>query len=149
MAVIRTVLCIIVDFASTEASLRLSLQLVQSRTLIKNDGATRVHILIVDNGNLTPVRLTEEQRNNGIDLLRSQHNDGYAGGIRVAVERVGEQFDAFWFLNSDLEVDVECLPRLLAVLDNQPKVGAVGPTVFVGHGTRVWGARGIVNPTLG
>jgi GT2 family glycosyltransferase len=144
---VRRVLALIVDFQTTEDTRRLSLQLAQAPR--ETIDLTVVH---VDNGNPAPVALSDAQWRHGIRLLRVSHNGGYGSGIRDAIrqlEQAGEQFDAYWFLNSDLEVSPDCLSRIVEVLRRDPDVGAVGPTIFKGRSRDVWGARGVVSPLLG
>jgi GT2 family glycosyltransferase len=81
-------------------------------------------------------------------LLRVEKNEGYAAGLTAAIE-ANPGYDAFWFLNSDLELEKDALPKLVAVLNQNPRVAAVGPRVFKGRSARVWGTRGVVNPLLG
>jgi GT2 family glycosyltransferase len=143
----RNVLALVVDFGTTDDSRKLTLQLAAAPA-----AGFEVTVVHVDNGNAHAVELTAAQRQNGVRLLRIPHNGGYAAGLRAAVAQLtseGEHFDAYWFLNSDLEVEPDCLTRLVAVLRDQPSVGVVGPVVFHGRSGRVWGARGVVSPLLG
>jgi GT2 family glycosyltransferase len=53
-------------------------------------------------------------------------------------------------LNSDLEIEPDCLNKLVKTLRENPKVGAVGPVVRIfSRREKVWGARGVVSPWLG
>jgi len=139
------VLALVVDFRTSEEAARLSPQVARSDT-----AGIDLTVCHVDNGNDTPVSLTEEERRHGIRLVRLPSNGGYGSGIRAAIARAAdEQYDAYWFLNSDLEVENDTLAKLADVLRDDPDVGAVGPTVIWGRGPRVWGARGVVSPLLG
>ena len=140
------VLALIVDFRTSADAARLSRQVARSDT-----AGIDLTVCHVDNGNDVPVALTEEEHRHGIRLIRLPSNGGYGSGIRAAIARAaaGETYDAYWFLNSDLEVESDTLTKLTDVLRDHPEAGAVGPTVIWGRGPRVWGARGVVSPLLG
>lgn len=141
------VLALIIDFRTTEDAARLSVQLAATRA-----AGVQLEAVHVDNGNAAPVELSPEQRDAGVRLIRIERNGGYASGIRAAINAAragGTEYDAFFLLNSDLELGDDCLQRLAAVLAAEPGVGAVGPVVYKGRSARVWGARGVVSPWLG
>lgn len=141
------VLALVIDYRTSAETEALTLQLGESvRT------GFELEVVHVDNGNITPVQLTAAQTAAGIHLLRVPHNGGYASGIRHAIEICDPEatrYDAYWMLNSDLELEPDALTRLSAVLMARPHVGAVGPTVYHGRTDRVWGARGGVSPVFG
>jgi GT2 family glycosyltransferase len=144
---IRKVLALVVDYRTTADTEALTCQLSGAR----HDGFN-LTIAHVDNGNETPVTLSSEQAGKGIRLLRIAHNGGYASGLRQAINRLeaeGDRYDAYWLLNSDLEIEPDSLQKLVEVLQRRPRVAAVGPTVRRGRTQRVWGARGVVSPLLG
>jgi GT2 family glycosyltransferase len=98
-------------------------------------GVSSLLIVHVDNGNDTPRTLSEAQVAAGVRLLRLEKNRGYGAGIEGALRRIeseGKDWDAAWCLNSDLEIEPDCLARLQRVLTSHPRVGAVGPTVYWG-----------------
>lgn len=144
---IANVLALVIDFRTTEEAERLTRQI--AAVPCKGFHVTVAH---VDNGNAMSATLTIEQQRHGVRLIRLEHNGGYAAGIRQAIERAqerGERYDAYWLLNSDLEIEPDCLQKLVTVLQTHPGVAAVGPTVRKGRTPRVWGARGVVSPFWG
>jgi GT2 family glycosyltransferase len=145
---IKKVLSIIVDYHSSKDAENLSLQLAQEAN--QNFEHTIIH---VDNGNSQPVQLTQEQKSYSIRLIRNSENLGYAGALHSTIlelEKQGEKFDAYWFLNSDLEVKSGCLAGLVETLNQDSQIGAVGPIIRITQKKEViWGARGRVSPLLG
>lgn len=144
---ISNVLALVIDFRTTDDAAALTRQLADSAR--SGFALTVAH---VDNGNAEPVRLSAEQERSGVRLVRVDHNGGYGSGVRKAIEQLraaGEEFSAFWILNSDLQIEPDTLEKLVAVLRENPRVGAVGPNVYKGRTGRVWGARGVVSPWTG
>ena len=142
------ILAIIVDYQSEEDARKLSLEIVALQY-----AELSLDTIVVDNGNSSPRILNVQQVNAGVQLLRSPDNDGYAGGLRFAIAqgpaRLGKKYDAYWFLNADLSVPANCLPKLARILKIRSRVGAVAPVIYWGETARVWGARGVVSPWLG
>jgi GT2 family glycosyltransferase len=147
MKTVVRVLALVVDFRTTPEAARLACQV--ARAPHPGIDLTVAH---VDNGNNPPVALTEDERRHGVRKVRIPSNGGYGSGLRAAIDLAdahGEQYDAYWLLNSDLEVEPDTLTRLIALLRANQAIGAVGPTVYWGRTTRIWGARGVVSPLLG
>lgn len=144
----KRVLALIIDFRTHKESELLSRQLVEFHHA--SHPSYELKVVHVDNGNVPPVELTQRQKKLGVELLRVEQNHGYASGL-IAGIKAFEQWgaDAYWMLNSDLEIEPGTLPKLVHILDTQNKVGAVGPNVFRGRTKQVWGARGVVSPFLG
>ncbi len=142
-AVIQRVLAIIVDFNTYDEAARLAGQLSR----VKNSNFT-LSVVLVDNGNAKVLSLSADLKSQGVQLLRIKKNEGYAAGLTAAIE-AHPGYDAFWFLNSDLEVEPDTLEKLVQVLNEHPKVAAVGPRVFKGRTSQVWGTCGTVDPKRG
>jgi len=155
----QQVLAIIVDFQSTSEAAELSIQLAHSGSAQNsNPGAKnsfQLKIIHLDNGNSPPVKLSQAQIEKGVELLSTGRNLGYAGALNFAVAHhktstPENSNTAYWFLNSDLEIPSDCLPKLVGVLNSHPEVGAIGPIVRDSfRHEKVWGARGVVSPVLG
>jgi GT2 family glycosyltransferase len=144
---IKTVLALVVDFRTTADAERVTCQLADSVR-----GGFDVAVVHVDNGNARPVSLSAAQRARGVRLVRVPHNGGYGAGAERTIARLraeGERYDAYWILNSDLELEPEALQRLVEVLRREPRVGAIGPLVRQGREGPIWGGRGVVSPLLG
>lgn len=146
---VQRVLAIIVDFKSTADAQALSLQIASQ---IKPGRGLDLKILHFDNGNFPKTTLSPAQLANQITYQRSEINLGYAGALNEAVletRKLGKKFDAYWFLNSDLEIETgtNCINKLVQVLNLHPQVGAVGPRVLDARKQgKIWGARGKVSP---
>jgi len=141
--VIKKVLAIVIDYNTYQEAVALTRQLLQPE--VSNGFA--LGVVYVDNGNKIPVDLPLELKS-AVHLLRVEKNEGYASGLMAAIEAFKE-FDAFWFLNSDLEIEPDALPKLVKVLNEHEDVAAVGPRVYKARTGKVWGARGVVNPITG
>ena len=144
---IQSVAAFIIDFDTAQDAEKLSLQLAAAES-----GSYSLIIFHVDNGNSTRVKLSAAQMQAGVRLIRNSENRGYAGGFASALQQcfaLGETFDAYWLLNSDLEIESSAPHRLIQILDEQPTVGAVGPRVMKGRTAQIWGDRGVVSPLLG
>jgi len=147
------VLAIIVDYQSARDAAHLSIQLAKS-SLMLPQGELHLQIVHVDNANQPPTSLTAEQLKAGIQKLVTPKNLGYAGALNFAIQACkksqNQNYDAYWLLNSDLEVEPDCLFKLTSLLKNHPKAGAVGPVVrMFSQREKVWGARGVVSPWMG
>lgn len=136
-------LAIIVDYESEADALRLALEL--ARTPEADEG--RLHVIVVDNGNEKPRAPSNLPA--CVRTLRTPENLGYGGALAAAVESAQFKSDTYWFLNPDLEIETDCLTRLLESLENHPDTGAVGPVVYWGKTSRIWGARGVIDPSRG
>lgn len=144
---ITSVLAVIVDYQSHAEATQLSLQLSSGSA-----EGFRLDVAHVDNCSPEPHSCSTEQQARGVFCLRLPANNGYAGGINEAIARLdpeGTRYDAYWCLNADLEAGRECLNELVQALIDHPRVAAAGPRIFKGETSRVWGARGVVNPWLG
>jgi GT2 family glycosyltransferase len=141
------VAALVIDFKSLEEAQNLTVQLTQSQK--KNFELTVFH---VDNGNSEAVPLSAKQSVAGVRLIRNIENTGYGGGVRKAIEQIRKtdrDFDAYWILNSDLEIESDTLTKLVEKLMSHPRIGAIGPRVMKGRTGEIWGERGVVSPTFG
>ena len=155
------ILALIVDYHTTTDAEFLSYQLAThaAATLEAHPGLFSIQIVHIDNGNSPPVTLSSRQREFAIQSLTTGKNLGYGGALHFAIQQYAQSvpaadhagaYDAYWFLNADLEIDSECLPQLVRVLNQHPAVGAIGPLVReYSRRNRTWGARGKISPWLG
>jgi GT2 family glycosyltransferase len=148
---IKSVLALIIDYHSSADAEHLSLQLARATAL--SPPAFKLQILHVDNGNSPATALTPDQQSFGVRLLTTGANLGYAGALNYAIrheQAQGQSFDAYWFLNSDLEVEPDCLAKLVQVFNDHSQTGAIGPLVRqFPRKEKIWGARGVISPRLG
>ena len=97
-------------------------------------------VVLVDNGSTErmPVELP------GVELIRSDHNRGFAGGANLGIGRALEGNAAYvWLLNNDTEVEPRTLSALVATAEADPRVGVVGGVL-----PDAWGG-GSIDPWTG
>src|SRR3954471_17296537 len=108
---IKRVLAAIVDYGGAKDAERLSCQLLSSPR-----ADFELTVIHVDNGNPEPSSLSTRQKELGVRLLRLEENGGYASALNAAVRTEEEQnrhYGAYWFLNPDLLVAPDALPKLV------------------------------------
>jgi N-acetylglucosaminyl-diphospho-decaprenol L-rhamnosyltransferase len=77
-----------------------------------------------------------------VELLALPDNTGFTGGMNEAMRRAHARGASYLLvLNNDLRLPVDFLRPLVAVLENDPAVAAVGPTILSPDG-RVWSEGG-------
>lgn len=120
-------------------------------SLDRAQGRESLRILVVDNGStddsvarLRRERLDVPGKSQGIELLETGRNLGFAGGnvegIRHALRDPAVGY--VLLLNTDVEVDPGFLPPLIAACAD-PRVGAAGPKIFYfDPPDRLWAAGG-------
>src|SRR3984957_4127518 len=87
-----------------------------------------VEILVVDNASTDGSAEMIEARFPGVKLIRSPENLGFAKGNNVAIRQCQGRYIAL--VNPDVIVLPGCLDAMAEFLDQNPKVGNVGPRVF-------------------
>ena len=103
-------------------------------------------IIVVDNASQDGVADAIEKRFLGAHLIRLQKNDGFSAGNNVGFASSNGRY--ILFSNPDIEVTVETLPTLIALMDQNPDVGACTPFLKLATtGDIDWGAhRGFPTP---
>lgn len=93
--------------------------------------------IVVDNAS-NPIDLnnTEKYINGqwpkdyGVKLITNKQNLGYAGGNNIGIKHaLSEKADYVFILNNDATVEPDTLDKLVAVAEENFKVGAVGPAI--------------------
>jgi GT2 family glycosyltransferase len=92
-----------------------------------NSVGVEIRVAVVDNGSVTPARVPPDGR---VRLLRNEANRGVAGG-RNQGAAVGEA-PYLCFLDSDAELEPDCLAALAAPLESDRSVALSAP-VFAGQ----------------
>lgn len=85
----------------------------------------QVRIIVADNGSTDDSVAFLEQNYPSIEVIRLEHNYGFAKGYNLALERV--EAECFILLNSDVEVTEGWVEPLVATITNSSDVGAVAP----------------------
>ena len=85
-------------------------------------------VLVVDNGSEESELSELEAAYPGIELVRAGSNRGYSAGMNLGIVRMQQSgFRQFLLLTHDCVLDPECLNRLRSRMDDNPRLGAVGP----------------------
>jgi GT2 family glycosyltransferase len=87
-----------------------------------------MEILVVDNASADGSADMVEAQFPGVKLMRSSENLGFAKGNNIAIRQCRGRYIAL--VNPDVIVFPGCLDALADFLDQNPKVGNVGPRVF-------------------
>lgn len=87
-----------------------------------------MEIIVVDNASTDGSAEMIETRFPHIKLIKSSENLGFAKGNNVAIRQCQGRYIAL--VNPDVVVFPDCLDALADFLDENPKVGNVGPRVF-------------------
>jgi GT2 family glycosyltransferase len=89
-------------------------------------------VIVVDNASTDDTYNTVKSQFPSVVLVRSDKNLGYTGGnnlgIKYALQRKG--CDSFLILNEDTVVPPNLLTELVDVMDKNPKIGLVNPTIL-------------------
>jgi len=108
-----------------------------------------MHVFVIDNGSgddsAAKLRAALPSLATGphaVELVALAENRGFTGGMNEGFRLAHERGLPFALvLNNDLRLPPDFLAPLVAVLDNDPTVAAVGPTVLQSDGT-VWAEGG-------
>jgi GT2 family glycosyltransferase len=106
-----------------------------------------LRVVVVDNGSTdgSAERLADLP---GIELIRSDRNRGFAGGVNLGVRRALETDAAYvWLLNNDAEVKPSTLAALVDEAEADARIGIVGgvlPEVWGGGRVSEW--TGVARP---
>ena len=87
-----------------------------------------LEVLVVDNASTDGTSEMVETRFPWVKLIKSDENLGFAKGNNVAIRQCQGHYIAL--VNPDVQVLPGCLDALADFLDQNPKVGNVGPRVF-------------------
>jgi hypothetical protein len=113
---------------------------------IAADPAHRYEVIVVDNASQDGVADAVEERFPNAHLIRIQKNNGFSAGNNVGFASSSGRY--ILFSNPDIEVNGQTLPTLIALMDQNPHVGACTPFLkLVATGNIDWGAhRGFPTP---
>lgn len=137
-----TVGTVVLNYRSTEDTVRCVDSLRTSSQLDQL-------VVVVDNDEDGPATTELRSRvGNGVDVLCTGDNLGYAAGNNIGIRHVlARRPDFVWILNPDAEVEPETLERLLAAVEEHPDIGVVGPRILHGESRppRIWFDGGVVD----
>lgn len=116
----------------------------------ETESARRI-VVILDNSEEQRFEYAGNPAADGIVVMRTGANLGYAGGMNVGIGRaLQEGADLVFLLNNDTEIEPGALDRLSAFLRATPGAGIVSPLIV--HGDRqdlVWATGSRLYPALG
>jgi GT2 family glycosyltransferase len=92
---------------------------------IREQDYRRVEVIVVDNGSAVDPSAALAARYPEAQVIRNEHNLGFAGGNNLALPEARGEF--FFFVNNDAELTPGCLRRLLALFRREPSAGIVSP----------------------
>lgn len=90
-------------------------------------------IIVADNGSTDDSLDVMAADFPAVEVIRLDHNYGFAEGYNKALSRVGEGFDYYLLLNSDVETPEGWLLPLLDYMDANPDVAACQPKLRAEH----------------
>jgi len=97
-------------------------------SLAKSPPRRSMEVLVVDNASTDDTIEMVESRFPDVKLIKSKENLGFSKGNNVAIRQCKGRYVAL--VNPDVIVFPGCLDSLADFLDQNPKVGNVGPRVF-------------------
>lgn len=86
-----------------------------------------IEVFVVDNASKENPQAAFETQYPEVHFIRSEVNLGFAGGNNLAVRAA--KGDYLFFINNDAELTDHCLERLVAMFQNNPKLGLVSPLI--------------------
>lgn len=98
----------------------------------KNSNSLVHEIIVVDNASSDGSPEMVEKLFPDVMLIRSQENLGFARANNKGIERASGDYLAL--VNSDVIVHAQCFERLAGFLDENKRVGLIGPKVIGGDG---------------
>jgi len=116
-----------------------------------------LRVLIVDNGSDNPlaslpkVRLAAEESGQRITFHELSTNRGGSGGFNAGIEQALTRStpDFVWLVDSDVRLDRSVLTKLLAAMQNDPDLVAVGPSIADPATGDIFEAGGRINRKTG
>jgi len=97
-------------------------------SLVKTPPRRSMEVLVIDNASADDTVEMVEQKFPWVKLIKSKENLGFAKGNNVVIRQCRGRYIAL--VNPDVIVFPGCLDALADFLDENPKVGNVGPRVF-------------------
>ncbi|MBN2564017.1 MAG: glycosyltransferase family 2 protein [Phycisphaerae bacterium] len=91
----------------------------------------RVQVWLVDNGSSDGSPEWVEEHCPRVRVIRNGANLGWSGGNNVGVRAALEEgADYIWLLNNDVELEPDCLGRLVEYAEEHRDVGICGPLIY-------------------
>lgn len=124
-----------------------TIQCVKSLSRLK----VNYDVFIVDNfSNIDDYLNLKNNLDNGVHLIRTKKNLGYAGGNNVGLKKaleIGYKF--YCVLNNDTIIDDDFAVDCLKLLAKNKNIGFIGPAIEDYSSGRIQSAGGYINSTIG
>jgi GT2 family glycosyltransferase len=91
-----------------------------------------LEVIVVDNGSSENPENAINSRFPQVKFVRSERNLGFAGGNNLGIRQASGEY--FFFINNDTEFVIPIITRLVHVLKQDPKIGAVCPMLVYPSG---------------
>jgi GT2 family glycosyltransferase len=104
-------------------------------------------IIVVENGSKDQSAAKIRELFPDVALNEQDENHGYAGGNNIGYEQAKSWLaDYVVFLNNDVVVDPDFLRHVLDVMEDHPKIGVAGPTIYYySQPDVIWSAGGTID----
>ncbi|TFC90428.1 MULTISPECIES: glycosyltransferase family 2 protein [Cryobacterium] len=112
-----------------------SMQLTGFLESVKLSEEDDLIVIVADNMSADLDSTSQIAQSHGARLLALPENRGYGGAINAAVASLPASFEYVLISNPDVELGLGTVTALLAELDGDPHVGAVGPRVLNADGS--------------
>jgi len=91
--------------------------------------ANRLRVVLVDNASSAPVIETVARELPAVEIVRNDHNRGFAGGVNAGLRRRRDA-DFVALVNNDATVDPGWLAPLVTTLASDARIGAACPKIL-------------------
>jgi N-acetylglucosaminyl-diphospho-decaprenol L-rhamnosyltransferase len=107
--------------------------LLQCLRSFYEDGRTKGwQIIVVDNGSDEDVRPIIDGKFDGVEVIRSERNLGFAAGNNLGLRRANGEFAIL--MNSDVIAHAEIIESLVEAMKKDPQIGAMSPGLLTAQG---------------
>ncbi len=102
-------------------------------SVVAHTPAGSARVIVADNGSTDDSLAVLAAEFPDVEVVTLDKNYGFAEGYNQALRRVGEGYDSYLLLNSDVEVPEGWLQPMLDYMENHPDVAACQPKLRAHH----------------
>lgn len=102
-------------------------------SVVAHTPAGSARVIVADNGSTDDSLAVLAAEFPAVEVVTLDKNYGFAEGYNQALRRVGEGYDSYLLLNSDVEVPEGWLQPMLDYMENHPDVAACQPKLRAHH----------------
>ena len=102
-------------------------------SVVAHTPAGSARVIVADNGSTDDSLAVLAAEFPDVEVIALDKNYGFAEGYNQALRRVGEGYDSYLLLNSDVEVPEGWLQPMLDYMENHPDVAACQPKLRAHH----------------